>query len=455
MKRRSAVLASCLVAALVLFPATGRAQSRGSQAATTRPLTIYVVDTEGGKATLFVSATGESLLMDSGNPGGRDPDRIMAAIADAGLTRLDYLLTTHYHVDHVGGLQDLAKRIPIGTFIDHGPTVEEREQVPGFQQAYAELYGTARHLVVKPGDRVPITGLDWRIVTSAGSVLKAPLPGGGKPNAACASFMPKDITTDPENAQSVGSVVAFGQFRTIDLGDLLWNKEFELMCPNNPIGSIDLYLVSHHGTDASGSGALVHGLQPRVAVMQNGTRKGAGAQAMPTMRSSPGLEDIWQLHWGYGAGVEQNSAGVFIANIDEPAMIAGVLTAPPRTGGPGGAGAQGPGGPSIGGPGAGGSGPGSRPQGSAGSASSPGGPVTPPGAGAPGAAMPALPPQASPGPQSAPGQGTPPGAGGPGAGRGGGAAHTPAYWIKISAEQNGTFTVTNSRNGFSKTYTKR
>ena len=200
---------------------------------------------------------------------------------------------------------------------------------------------------------MPIAGVDWRIVSSAGSVLKTPLPGGGKPNAACAAFTPKDITTDPENGQSVGSVVTLGQFRTIDLGDLLWNKEFELMCPNNPIGPIDLYLVSHHGTDASGSAVLVHGLQPRVAVMQNGTRKGAGTQTMPTMRTSPGLEDIWQLHWGYGAGVEQNSAGVFIANIDEPAVIAGVLTAPPRGGGPG-RGGPGAGGPGAGGPGAGG-----------------------------------------------------------------------------------------------------
>src|SRR3954454_6755599 len=358
MKSRGAVLLFSLLAGLVVLPAVGGAQARGAQArgtqaANSKPLTIYVVDTEGGKAVLFVTPTGESLLIDSGNPGGRDTDRIMAVIADAGLSRIDYLLTTHYHVDHVGGLQELARRIPIGTFIDHGPTVEEREQVAGFQQAYAELYGKAKHLVVKPGDRVPIAGVDWRIVSSAGSVLKTPLPGGGKPNAACAAFTPKDITTDPENAQSVGSVVTFGQFRTIDLGDLLWNKEFELMCPNNPIGQVDLYFVSHHGLDQSGSGVLVHGVQPRVAIMQNGTRKGAGAQAMPTMRTSPGLEDIWQLHWGYGAGIEQNSAGVFIANVDDNQTIATALTAPPRGGGPGGGRGPGGGAPNGGAPGGG------------------------------------------------------------------------------------------------------
>jgi competence protein ComEC len=472
MNRRAAVLAGSLILAVMALSASPRAQApgtqargtqaRGTQAAPSKPLTIYVVDTEGGKATLFITPTGQSLLMDSGNPGGRDTDRIMAVLADAGLTSLDYLLTTHYHVDHVGGMQELAKRVPIGTFIDHGPTVEEREQVQGFQQAYAELYGKAKHLVVKAGDRLPITGVDWRIVTSAGNVLKTALPGGGKPNGACAAFVPKDITTDPENAQSVGSVVTFGQFRTIDLGDLLWNKEFEMMCPNNPIGAVDLYLVSHHGTDASGSAVLVHGLQPRVAVMQNGTRKGAGMQTMPTMRSSPGLEDIWQLHWGYGAGIEQNSAGVFIANVDEPATIAGVLTAPPRGGGPGrggpGGGGPGAGGPVAGGPGGGG--PGSGAPGAGGPASNSGPAPNASGAGGTGGAtaMPQLPGAAPQGPgaqaPSVPGPGVP---GTQGGGRGGGAAaaHTPAYWIKVSAEQNGTFTVTNSRNGFSKTYAKR
>jgi competence protein ComEC len=382
------------------------------QAPASRGLQIYVVDTEGGKATLFLAPSGQTVLIDSGNPGGRDTDRIMAVIEDAGVKQIDYLLSTHYHVDHVGGLQELSKRIPIKTFVDHGPTVEEREQVPGFQASYKEIYDKARHLVVKPGDTIPVTGLDWRIVSAAGQVLKTPLPGGGKPNPACASFTPKDITTDPENAQSVGSVISFGQFRTIDLGDLLWNKEQELMCPVNPIGTVDVYLVSHHGTDASGSAVLVHGLQPRVAVMQNGTRKGAGAQTMPTMRTSPGLEDIWQLHWGYGAGIEQNSAGVFIANVDDNQTIANVLTAPPRGGGPGRGGAPGV-------------------------AAAPGG----------------APPQAGQGQGAAP-----PGGGGAGRGGGGGGpaqAHSPAFWIKVVAQQDGSFAVSNSRNGYTKTYAAR
>ena len=291
------------------------------------------------------------MLIDSGNPGNRDLDRLMAAITDAGVKQIDFLISTHYHVDHIGGLQELAKRIPIAHFIDHGPNVEEREQVQGFQAAYAELYGKAKHIVVKPGDKIPVAGLDWRIVTSAGTVLKTPLPGAGKPNPACEGVQPKDMSPTDDNGQSVGSLITFGQFRAIDLGDLLWNKENELMCPNNPVGTVDALFVTHHGLDLSNSPALVHGVQPRVAIMQNGTRKGGGVEAMKTMRTSPGFEDLWQLHWSYNAGLELNSPALFIANIDDPATIAGVLTAPPRGGGPGGAGRGGPGGaPPAGGP---------------------------------------------------------------------------------------------------------
>ena len=398
-------------AAIVALTSAPMAQ-RGT---TSKPLNIYVVDTEGGKAALWVAPGGQSLLIDSGNPGNRDLDRIMAAINDAGLKQIDFLISTHYHVDHIGGLQELAKRIPIGHFIDHGPSVEEREQVQGFQAAYAELYGKAKHTVVKPGDKIPIAGLDWRIVTSAGQVLKTPLPGGGKSNPACAGIAPKDASPTDDNGQSVGSVITFGQFRAIDLGDLLWNKENELMCPNNPIGTVDAFFVTHHGLDQSNSPALVHAIQPRVAVMQNGTRKGGGPETMKTMWSSPGLEDIWQLHWSYNAGIELNSAGVFIANVDDAATVAGVLTAAPRGGGPGG----GPAAPTA-------------PAGA------------PPAAG--GAAPAANAPQAPAAAASA---------GGRGGGGAGAAAHTPAYWIKMSVQPDGSFTVTNSRNGFSKTYAKR
>ena len=365
----------------------------GPQGQGAKPLDIWVVDVEGGKAALFVTPTGQSVLIDSGWTGfdGRDPDRIMAAIADAGVKQIDYMLSTHYHVDHVGGLQELAKRIPIQHYVDHGPTVEGpltslREQVPGFWEAYGTLHSKAKRIVVRSGDRLPVSGVDWRIVTSAGDVLKTPLSGGGRANPACTSFTPrtdKSNLRDPDDAQSVGSVIGLGEFRVIDFGDLWWTKELEMMCPSNPIGEVDVFFASSHGADASNSLPLVHGLQPRVAVVQNGTRKGGAVEAIRTMRSSPGLEDVWQMHWSYNAGIELNSAGVYIANVDEPAAIASVLTAAA----PGAGGGQG--------------------QRAGGSGSNP------------------LPP------------------------------HSPAFWLKISAQPDGSFTVTNSRNGFSKAYTRR
>jgi competence protein ComEC len=428
-----------------------------AQTKSTKTFDIYLSDTEGGKATLFVSPSGESVLVDTGNPNARDTDRIVAMLDEAGVKAIDHVILTHYHVDHVGGLQELAKRVPIKHYIDHGPSVEEREQVQGFQAAYAELYAKARHTVVKPGDKLPVAGLDWRIVTSAGKAITTALPGGGKPNPACASFTPRTATNDPENGQSVGSVITFGKFRTIDLGDLLWDKEKDFMCPNNLVGPVDLYIVSHHGTDSSGSPALVHGLQPRVAIQQNGTRKGGTLQTNKTLYSSPGFEDVWQLHWSFNVGTEYNPAGIFIANIDEPAVIAAVLTAPPG----GGRGAPG----TLPSPMP--TSPGAIPA----PIPTPPGAIPPPiptspGAIPPPAAAPVQPPSgaaqapASAGvgqPVAAPPTGAPGGGRQGGGGRGGpGPAHTgPAFLIKVSAQADGTFTVTNTRNGFSKAYKPR
>jgi beta-lactamase superfamily II metal-dependent hydrolase len=429
-----------------------------------KALEIWVVDTEGGKAALYVSPSGETALIDSGFPGGRDLERIMAAVADAGVKQIDYLISTHYHVDHIGNVTELAKRLPIMTYVDHGATVEgpdvtqvppgadglavtkPREQIEGFQAAYAELYTKAKHIVVKPGDRVPITGLDWRIVTSAGNVLKSALPGGGKPNPHCANFTPMPGTAglvDPDDAQSVGSVVTLGQFRALDFGDLWRTKELELMCPTNPIGTVDVYFATSHGAIASGSQPFVHAIQPRVAIMQNGTRKGGAPAPMQTILSSPGLEALWQMHWSHNATVEQNSPGLFIANIDDLPTIAGILTAPPRGGGPGAATSQ----PA----------PAATPAPSAsGAPPAPASPGATPAPASPGAAPSATAPGAAPAPAAGAAGGQPAaGARGGGRGRGPATGHTPAYWLRISARPDGTFTVTNSRNGFSKTYPPR
>jgi len=364
---RRALSASLAVTLLLALPA---AQTR-----TSKTLDIYVVDVEGGNATLYVAPSGESVLIDTGNGGAagpRDPERIMAAAKDAGLTQIDHLINTHWHGDHFGGHEELAKRIPIRDYVDHGPTVEPQPASTAFlDTVYPKLFGASKHTVVKPGDKIAVSGLDWRIVTAGGQAIKTALPGAGAANRYCASFKPKD--PDPtENAQSVGSVITFGKFRVVQLGDLTWNKEFDLMCPNNRVGTVDLFIVSHHGLNVSNSEALVHGLHSRVAIMNNGTRKGGFPEVMKTIYSAPGLEDLWQMHFSVLSGQEYTMPGVFIANpVDDQ-------------------------------------------------------PTT----------MPIAPVEAPTGRGAAP----PP------------AHNGRAYWIKVSANTDGSFTVTNARNGFSKTY---
>ena len=326
---------------LTLVIALAVAVSVAGQTPSRKTLDIYFVDTEGGKATLFVTPSGETVLIDTGNPGARDLERITAVLDHAGVKQIDHLISTHYHVDHIGGMAELAKRLPVRHYVDHGPTVEAKEQVAGFQDTYVALRAQARHSVVKAGDRVPVRDVEWRIVTSAGQALTRPLPGGGQSNAECGTFEKRNAPND-ENGQSVGSVVIFGQFRLIDLGDLVWNDEFNLVCPRNLVGTVDVYVASHHGMDASGSRALVHGIRPRVALMHNGTRKGATVQTYQTLRSSPGFEDVWQLHWSYNGLIEHNPPGVFIANVDDAETVAGILTAPPPVPGARGGGRGGP-----------------------------------------------------------------------------------------------------------------
>ena len=183
-------------------------------------------------------------------------------------------------------------------------------------QRYAEVYGTAARTIVKPGDTVPVAGLDVRIVTAAGQAIRR-LTGGGQPNPLCAGFKPKDADAT-ENAQSVGTVVTLGQFRMAHMGDLTWNKEFELMCPSNPIGRVDLLMISHHGLDVSNSSVLVHALQPRVAIMNNGIRKGGMPDTMKVVFSSPGLEDLWQLHFSLLGGQNAPRPGCSSPTLSPP-----------------------------------------------------------------------------------------------------------------------------------------
>lgn len=284
--------------------------------AATGELTTYFIDVEGGQSTLFVTPAGQSVLIDTGFPGfsGRDADRIARAAKEAGVKQIDYLVITHFHADHVGGVPALAERLPIRNFVDHGDTVEHSAQGQKFYDDYMKEAAKGNHIVVKPGDKLPIRGLDWTIVSAAGKVIEKPLPGAGKPNPFCDAFKPQNA--DPtENAQSVGSLIVYGRFRAVDLGDLTWNKEGELMCPNNKIGTVDVYVVSHHGLNISGSPALVHALHPKVAIMNNGEMKGGTVEAWGTIHRSPGISDIWQLHFSAAGGKDYNSDAQMIANM--------------------------------------------------------------------------------------------------------------------------------------------
>jgi beta-lactamase superfamily II metal-dependent hydrolase len=289
-----------------------------ASAQTPKPLNVYFIDVEGGQSTLFVTPSGQSLLVDTGWAGARDADRIVAVAKQAGVSQIDYLVLTHYHGDHAGGVVDLAARIPIKTFVDHGPPMEETRNVPQAFAAYLPVREKAQHIVAELGARLPIKGAEFQIVSAAAQTITKPLPGAGAANPLCAEFQPKDEVKDPlvggENKASVGMVITLGKFRMVDFGDLTWNKEHDLACPNNLIGTIDLYLVSHHGQDISSLPMLVHAMHPRVAVMNNGAKKGGAVATFETLKSSPGLEDLWQLHYAEDAG-DHNMPKDFIANL--------------------------------------------------------------------------------------------------------------------------------------------
>ena len=348
-----------------------------AQTAPRTTLDIYVVDVEGGTAILFVAPNGESMLIDSGGlqrslSDPRDSGRIMEAVNAAGIQKIDHMVTSHYDWDHYAGLPSLADRIKIDEYIDHGPNAQPAEQADMFMKdVYPQLYAKAKHTVVKAGDKISLGGAEVLVVSSTGEFIKTPTPGGGKPNPSCVNLQtPRSNNEDP---LSISVYLAYGKFRLYHSGDLPQGKENELMCPTARVGPVDMLLGLHHGTAQSNSPALVHPLRPRVAIMNNGTRKGGNPEVMRTVLTSPGLEDLWQMHFSVLSGQEYTVPGMFIANnMDDQAAAMPIA------------------------------------------------PVTPPPPGTP------QPPQP--------------------------AHEGKAYWFKVSVQQNGTFTVTNTRNGFSKTY---
>jgi len=317
------ILLHCAFIAAAYFAALGPGTTAwAAPPAPSKGLQIYFVDVEGGQATLFVTPAGQSLLVDTGWPdnGGRDADRIVAAAKQAGISKIDYLLLTHYHVDHAGGVPQLAARMPIGTFIDHG---ENRQMTDGptvlAWQGYQQLLATRKYqrITVKPGDTLPVQGMQATVVSADGALIADPLEGAGQDNPACksAESFPPDQT---ENARSLGMLIRFGNLKILDLGDLTRDKELQLMCPANKLGHVDIFVVSHHGWYQSNSPALVHAIAPRVAIMDNGAKKGGSPSVWDTIEASPHLENLWQLHFSDEGGTAHNVAAEFIANPDGP-----------------------------------------------------------------------------------------------------------------------------------------
>jgi beta-lactamase superfamily II metal-dependent hydrolase len=323
-----------------------------------KTLDLYVIDV-GGKASLLVSPSGETMLIDAGVTA--TVDRIVEACQAAGVEKIDYMVVSHFDGDHVGGVPGLAARMPIETFVDHGANVQLDN--PGYVkrvEAYLALAAKAKHLVVKAGDRIPIKGFDALVVMAAGKAITEPLKGAGQPNPACDTTPRKvwgpdargivDNHDTNENSQAITLLVTYGKFRMLDPADLTWNKDRELFCPMNRVGTVDLYMTANHGIENGNSPVMVNAVRPRVVIADNGPTHGGTPEVFRIIESSQGLEDYWQMNYSPAGGEKANVPADFIANV---------------AGGPGG------------------------------------------------------------------------------------------KWIKVSVERNGTFTVTNARNNFSKTYKPR
>ncbi len=292
-------------------------------------LDIYFIDVEGGKATLVVSPSGESILLDAGFPGpggfdgtpgapdkARDAQRIMLAARDAGISRIDHLFISHYHADHFGGVMELSQLIPIVEFVDHAaPSAETEARVPGtlaLYQQYAALRDRGQHVLAHAGDRMALQDVTIDVIASDGVVLTTPLSGGGAGNNACVSGgVPAQETT--ENPLSTAIRLQFGSFTYLDAGDLSGPPLYALTCPINMIGQADVYAIAHHGGEDGSDPSLFAAVQPRVAVFSNGTRKGAQAATLTTLRDL-GIAG-WQLHRTENPGAENMPDGQ-IANLD-------------------------------------------------------------------------------------------------------------------------------------------
>ena len=310
-----------LVALLVASVRPGTAQ--------TRNLDIYWIDVEGGAATLIVSPSGESLLYDAGyETGDRDAKRIYAVARQAGLSKIDYFVLSHFHADHAGGIRALAKLIPFSRCFDRGDFIEPANQQ--WRDAYLSVCADKR-TILNAGDTIPLKGVQLDVVVSNGHMITRPIKGG-KLNPLCADAEnhPPDV---PENQLMVGTLFTFGAFRFLDLADLDWEAEIELTCPFNRVGEVSIWQAGRHGAlDGAGAPGFLYAIRPQVIVVNNGPRKGLGGASpgkpkaqtahYDRLARTPGIEGIWQGHRSL-LDPDHNTAEEMIANLEETAQCQG------------------------------------------------------------------------------------------------------------------------------------
>jgi beta-lactamase superfamily II metal-dependent hydrolase len=316
-------ITSLLVAALTaaLSAQAGSARSVPPKSGT---LDIYWIDVEGGASTLIVTPAGQSVLMDAGFAGFNDRDaaRIEHVVKkEAGLQQLDFVLVSHFHGDHAGGLAALSRRVKIGAFVDHGDSVEGASGAGGqLWHEYRQIAGTRRR-TVKPGERLPLKGVELVIVAAHGQVLPSPL-ADAQPNPLCESFKAQEEDRG-ENGQSLGYLFRSGKFEFVNLGDLSWNFQHRLACPVNLLGWVDVFQVTHHGVRDDVLPQQMWAMTPTVAVMNNGPAKGAGQVAVEAVLKSPDLEDLWSLHRAINNDAAHNAKEQLTANLGATEGCAG------------------------------------------------------------------------------------------------------------------------------------
>jgi len=292
-------------------------------------LEIYFVDVEGGAATLLITPARESVLIDCGNPGPRDADRIHKAASAVGLKQIDHLIITHWHLDHYGGVERLARLLPIKQFWDHGIPDSLQEDPKNFPLLIAAYRAASRgqSKTLRAGDELPLQqkagAPPVRLVCLCGSRAVVPDKPGAPPNPVAKDHKPQ--ADDPsDNAASLGFLLHFGDFRFLDLGDLTWNIEFQLVHPTDKIGPVDVYQSTHHGLEISNNPVVINTVRPRVAVFNNGARKGGHPSVIGALRRVPDIQAIYQLHRNLTVGAAENTDPEFIANPNEKCQGEGI-----------------------------------------------------------------------------------------------------------------------------------